>query len=185
MHLHCADQRHFVCSAIDRLEGELMSELENARLVRLLTKFNFINERPEFARDARWSETGDRYIIKLFRDHVFHQVDRQGKPVIDLTHVLSCLNKLDAGTEERILLVSRDEQSVLVVSYKDVKACVEAAFAYVPFSVSSFLRVLMMMCFAASSPVVEGAGFRLSRWTLSLSLHVSLRAFSPSRRPGK
>lgn len=111
-----------------------MSELENARLVRLLTKFGFINERPEFARDARWSETGDRYIVKLFRDYVFHQVDSQGRPVLDLTHVLSCLNKLDAGTDERILLVSRDEQSVLVVSYKDVKACVEAAFAYVSLS---------------------------------------------------
>jgi hypothetical protein len=29
------------------------------------------------------------------------------------------------------MLVSRDEQSVLVVSYKDVKACVASAFVYV------------------------------------------------------
>lgn len=34
-------------SATDRLENELLSELENARLVRLLCKFGFINERPE------------------------------------------------------------------------------------------------------------------------------------------
>jgi hypothetical protein len=34
-------------SGMDYLEGELMSELENARLVRLLAKFGFINERPE------------------------------------------------------------------------------------------------------------------------------------------
>ena len=33
---------------MDYLEGQLMSELENARLVRLLTKFGFINERPEY-----------------------------------------------------------------------------------------------------------------------------------------
>jgi len=39
--------------------------------------------------------------------------------------------KLDAGTDERIMLVSRDEQSVLVVSYKDVKACIASAFTYV------------------------------------------------------
>ncbi|VDC07257.1 unnamed protein product [Peniophora sp. CBMAI 1063] len=121
-------------NAIDHLESNLYSELENARLFRLLAKLSFINERPEFARDARWSETGDRYIVKLFRDYVFHQVDStqgqgEGRPVLDMTHVLSCLNKLDAGTEERMLLVSRDEQSVLVVSYRDVKACVEAAFA--------------------------------------------------------
>ncbi|KAH8084881.1 hypothetical protein BXZ70DRAFT_957367 [Cristinia sonorae] len=115
-------------NATDRLEGELMSELENGRLVRLLCKFGFINERPEFARDARWSETGDRYIIKLFRDYVFHQVDEHGRPVVNLSHVLTCLNKLDAGVDERIMLISRDEQSCLVVSYKEVKACVSSAF---------------------------------------------------------
>ena len=45
-----------------------------------------------------------------------------------MMHVLSCLNKLDAGTEERLMLVSRDEQSCLVVSYREVKACIESAF---------------------------------------------------------
>jgi len=34
-------------SAVDRLEDELMGELENARLVRIMAKFGFINERPE------------------------------------------------------------------------------------------------------------------------------------------
>ncbi|KAI0339058.1 hypothetical protein BDW22DRAFT_1409209 [Trametopsis cervina] len=115
-------------SATDRLESELMSELENGRLVRLLCKFGFINERPEFARDPRWSETGDRYIIKLFRDYVFHQVDEHGNPVVNLGHVLTCLNKLDAGVDERIMLVSRDEQSCLVVSYREIKSCIETAF---------------------------------------------------------
>jgi len=119
------DEAH---SSVNRLEAELMSELENGRLVRLLCKFGFINERPVFAREPRWSETGDRYIIKLFRDYVFHQVDENGNPVINLSHVLACLNKLDAGTDERIMLVSRDEQSCLVVSYKDVKTCIDAAF---------------------------------------------------------
>jgi hypothetical protein len=47
-----------------------------------------------FARDQRWSETGDRYIVKLFRDYVFHQVDEMGNPVLDLSHVLTCLNKV-------------------------------------------------------------------------------------------
>ncbi|KAF7326956.1 PAN2-PAN3 deadenylation complex subunit PAN3 [Mycena venus] len=116
-------------SAADTLENELMGELENARLVRLLCKFGFINERPEFAREPRWSETGDRYIIKLFRDYVFHQVDENGNPVVNLSHVLTCLSKLDAGTDERVMLISRDEQSCLVVSYKDIKSCVESAFS--------------------------------------------------------
>jgi len=115
-------------TAVDRVEGDLMSELENGRLFRLMCKLGFINERPEFAREPRWSETGDRYIIKLFRDYVFHQVDENGNPVLNMSHVLSCLNKLDIGVEERIMLVSRDEQSCLVVSYKEVKACVDSTF---------------------------------------------------------
>jgi hypothetical protein len=73
-----------------------------------------------FDHDPRWSETGDRYIVKLFRDHVFHSVDENGRPVVDLSHILTNLNKLDAGVEEKIMLTSRDEISCLVVSYREV-----------------------------------------------------------------
>ncbi|KAK6524857.1 PAB-dependent poly(A)-specific ribonuclease subunit 3 [Arthrobotrys megalospora] len=113
----------------DTLETQLGRELENGRLVRLLCKFGFINERPEFAHDRGWSETGDRYLIQLFRDYVFHQVDEAGNPVIDLVHVLSCLNKLDAGTDERIMLVSRDEQNCLIVSFRELKRAIESSFS--------------------------------------------------------
>lgn len=105
----------------DSLEAELVRELENGRLVRLLSKFGFINERPEFDHDRNWSETGERYFIKLFRDYVFHSVDEHGMPVVDMAHVLSCLNKLDAGVEEKVMLVSRDEQNCFIVSYKEVR----------------------------------------------------------------
>jgi len=104
----------------DHLEGYLSRELENARLVRLLIKMGFINERPEFDHNPQWHESGDRFLLKLFRDYVFHQVNDAGQPVVDLAHVLSCLNKLDAGTEERIMLVSRDEQACFIVTYKEV-----------------------------------------------------------------
>lgn len=55
---------------------------------------NFPKEKYRFARDYRWSETGDKYIVKLFRDYVFHSVDENGRPVISLTHVLTHLNKV-------------------------------------------------------------------------------------------
>ncbi|KAG0172981.1 PAB-dependent poly(A)-specific ribonuclease subunit 3 [Apophysomyces sp. BC1015] len=113
---------------MDTLESEFSKELENGRLMRLMCKMGFVNERPEFDMDTRWSETGDRYIIKLFRDYVFHQVDETGVPVVDMAHVLSCLNKLDAGVDEKIMLMSRDEQSCLIVSYKEVKNCIASAF---------------------------------------------------------
>ncbi|KAJ3069029.1 PAB-dependent poly(A)-specific ribonuclease subunit 3 [Podochytrium sp. JEL0797] len=100
-------------SANDGMEAEMMKELENGR----------------FDLDPSWSETGDRYLLKLFRDHVFHQVDEFGNPVVDVGHVVQCLNKLDAGVDERIMLMSRDEQSCLIVSYRELKQCVETSFA--------------------------------------------------------
>lgn len=83
---------------------------------------------PRFQKDPTWSETGDRYLLKLFRDHLFHQVTEAGAPWIDLSHIISCLNKLDAGVPEKISLTSRDEKSVLVVAYSDLKRCFENTF---------------------------------------------------------
>jgi PAB-dependent poly(A)-specific ribonuclease subunit 3 len=126
--------------AQDTLTVHLGKELESSRLVRLLIKLNMINERPELDASQNmpgssganpssvWAETGERYYLKLFRDYVFHQVDANGHPVTDLAHILDCLNKLDAGTDERIGLVSRDEQNVLIVSYREVKRALESAF---------------------------------------------------------
>ena len=47
-----------------------------------------------FELDPRWSDTGDRYILKLFRDYVFHSISVDGSPILDLSHVLTCLNKV-------------------------------------------------------------------------------------------
>uniref|UniRef100_A0A667XQH4 PAN2-PAN3 deadenylation complex subunit PAN3 n=1 Tax=Myripristis murdjan TaxID=586833 RepID=A0A667XQH4_9TELE len=112
----------------DVIEEDLAKEVQNGRLFRLLAKLGTINERPEFQKDPTWSETGDRYLLKLFRDHLFHQVTEAGTPWIDLSHIVSCLNKLDAGVPEKISLVSRDEKSVLVVTYSDLKRCFDSTF---------------------------------------------------------
>ena len=114
---------------IDTLSGELMKECENGRLLRLMIKMNMILERPELAGDARWAETADRYMISLFRDFVFHQVTETGAPLLDWGPVVEALNKVDAGVEEKIVLLSRDEASMLVVSYADVKRCLMSAYA--------------------------------------------------------
>ncbi|UPX16658.1 PAB-dependent poly(A)-specific ribonuclease subunit 3 [Ascochyta rabiei] len=126
--------------AQDALTNTLGRELESSRVVRLLVKLNMINERPELDGSQHvpgssaanpssgWAETGERYYLKLFRDYVFHQVDANGHPVTDLAHVLDCLNKLDAGADEKMMLTSRDEQNVLIVSYREVKRGLESAF---------------------------------------------------------
>ena len=75
-----------------------------------------------------WADSGDRYLLKLFRDFVFHQKSEDGRPDLDWGHVFESLNKLDAGVGEPMMLVSRDEKSVLVVSYKDIKQAVTSAY---------------------------------------------------------
>lgn len=112
----------------DVLENELAKELENGRLFKLLVKLATINERPELNMEPTWAETGDRYMLKLFRDYVFHQVAADGRPWLDMAHVVSCLNKLDSGSHDKICLMSRDEQSVLVVSYAELRQCLETSF---------------------------------------------------------
>ena len=112
----------------DTLNTELNRELENSRIVRLMTKLSCITERPEYNNDRQWSETGERLPIKFFRDYVFHQVDASGNPVLDLAHILACLNKLDAGSEEKILLTDRDENYCVVVTYKEMKRAIEVAW---------------------------------------------------------
>lgn len=52
--------------------------------------------------DPTWSETGDRYMLKLFRDYVFHQETEDGRPWLDMGHIVQCLNKLDAGAPEKV-----------------------------------------------------------------------------------
>jgi len=112
----------------DALERNLARECENGRLFRLVAKLGFINERPEFEMNASWSETGDRYLLKLFRDYIFHQTSPEGTPLLDYGHVVTVLNKLDVGSPELIVLMSRDEQSMLVVSYHDLRKCLEQTY---------------------------------------------------------
>lgn len=111
----------------DYLYNELTKEVDNGRLLRLLSKLGTINERPEHQLDPNWSETGDRYMLKLFRDYLFHQCDENGKPWLDLGHIISNLNKFDIGSPEKICLISRDAQNVIIVSFEELKRCFESA----------------------------------------------------------
>ena len=49
--------------------------LERSRLFRVLTKLSTVVDRAELNGDFSWSEYGDCYMLKLFRDYVFHQVN--------------------------------------------------------------------------------------------------------------
>ena len=65
-----------------------------------------------------------------------------GRPFLDMAHVITSLNRLDAGIPDKVVhhlvfaqnrlhpafqvcLMSRDELNVLVVSYAELKNCLE------------------------------------------------------------
>jgi len=113
---------------IDAQDELLGRECDNGRLLRSLMKLGYINERPAYESDPSWSETGDRYLLKLYRDFLFHQVNDEGRAVIDVAHVVDSLNRLDRGTSDRILLSSRDSASILLASYAQLRKAVNNAF---------------------------------------------------------
>ncbi|PIS57012.1 hypothetical protein CJI97_000035 [Candidozyma auris] len=108
----------------DFMESQLSSELENGRLFRLMTKIDLLVNLPEKER----TENGTFYVIKLFHQFIFNSYDEYGKPVVDLSRILVNLNKLDAGVDEKILLISAEEDSCIIVSYKEVKGIIESTF---------------------------------------------------------
>ena len=54
---------------LSRTERALSAEYESGRALRLLLKLGFINERPEFGPNRRWTQSGDCYLLTLFRDY--------------------------------------------------------------------------------------------------------------------
>jgi len=54
-----------------------------------------------------------------------------GAALLSWGHMIEALNKLDVGSPEKIVLLSRNEADMLVVSYADMKRCLESCFAEV------------------------------------------------------
>ena len=107
-----------------------------------MCKLGSVNERPHIAgsvsnHDQSWAESGDRFLIRMFRAYLFRQV-QDGQSWLELSHIVAALNKviilvnsklinytirsqLDVGSEEKVMLQSQDEQNVILVTYKDLK----------------------------------------------------------------
>ena len=96
---------------------------------RLLTKLGTVVDRTELNMETTWAETGDRsvqilmdlcygytsmfrYMLKLFRDYVFHQVMEDGRPFLDMAHVIACLNRLDAGIPDKVTAILETCQNI-------------------------------------------------------------------------
>ena len=70
------------------------SKKQKDRVFHHSIKYLFVISK-RFNGNIQWSETGDRYMLKLFRDYIFHQISQNGQPWIDLSHIIQCLNKVN------------------------------------------------------------------------------------------
>lgn len=111
----------------DNLTNLLFDEFENSRMLRLISLICFVTERngdDTHQGGGAWSETGDRYVVKLFRDYLFHRDDEtSGAAILDMANVIECLHRLDVGSQDQILLAARDNKSLIVASYEEVRRC--------------------------------------------------------------
>ncbi|KAM7541484.1 hypothetical protein Aperf_G00000042098 [Anoplocephala perfoliata] len=116
------------------LELFLQRESSNGRLLRLVCKLSSVVERQDIRTskypEPDWSETDDRYMLKLFRDYVFHQVDHAGAPYLDLAHIVQALNKVEAGSSELVCLSSRKANQVIIVSYSEIRDFLDKSFSH-------------------------------------------------------
>jgi PAB-dependent poly(A)-specific ribonuclease subunit 3 len=93
-----------------------MIELENGRLMRLMVKLGMITERRDQDTDPSWAETGDRYLLKLFRDWVFHRTTETGAPETNWGFIVEALNKVSRASTER----TRTQQVTTLYASEDV-----------------------------------------------------------------
>ena len=111
----------------DALLHEFAKESENGRLFRLVAKLAVVTGR-EVPVDADWRASADRELLSLFHQTVFHAVDADGVPVVDLAAMVSLLNKLDVGHEGRVLLSGAGDGALLLASFQEIKAVLETRF---------------------------------------------------------
>jgi hypothetical protein len=74
--LHCTKvvTLYQSCSIVPKLLHCIKVVYVEPRLFRVLTKLCTVVDRAELNGDYSWSDYGDCYMLKLFRDYVFHQV---------------------------------------------------------------------------------------------------------------
>ncbi|ORC88426.1 Pab1p-dependent poly(A) ribonuclease subunit [Trypanosoma theileri] len=121
----------------DYLMSQCAKEAHNGRLMRLMVKLNFVLESLHEVPDNN-TEAHNRYALRLFSQYVFNQVDEQHRTRLDWGHVFHCLNKLDCGSEELVQLISNEDgNTILVISYRDLRSSLESAFEQLQLQVTT------------------------------------------------
>lgn len=123
------DELDATYQCVDCYEGLASAEVGAGRLLRVMLHVSSALYGSEKQAGSVWSESGERYLLLLFMDYVFHQVDGSGLSILNYGHVIASLVKLDASDPEKILLVSRDGRTILASSYLEVRQALSQVYA--------------------------------------------------------
>ena len=85
-------------------------------------------------------------MLKLFRDYAFHQVMEDGRPFLDMAHVIACLNRLDAGIPDKV----RAQYIIAIIlepstNLREVAQCPEKALLEQLRSIKMLNRIFNMV----------------------------------------
>lgn len=64
-----------------------------------------------------WAETGDRYMLTLFRDYLYHQMSEDRRPWIDINQIIHSLNKLLDGSSEKVVVKKPNHRALISLYY--------------------------------------------------------------------
>lgn len=117
---------------LDRYESELEKQIDNDRLFRLLSKLSFaFNAASELSQSSNLnnSEITEVKILQLFQKFLFapsgnFPSSNFSAQVFPNGFLIENLNKLDAGIEEKVVLISNDKQTIISISFKELKRIV-------------------------------------------------------------
>ncbi|KAL2315929.1 PAN2-PAN3 deadenylation complex subunit pan3 [Schizosaccharomyces pombe] len=112
----------------EKMERKISDAFQHGRFFNILCKIMFIIDNNRASREYPIAREKEISLIYLLRDYLFHQIDEDECPVIDLYQVLNRLGKLDAGINQAIALISRDELDCVSVSYGELKAWLDNVY---------------------------------------------------------
>ena len=84
--------------------------MENGRLFRLMAKLGSVGSRPNHSgggpNDHSY-ENGDRFLVRMFSNFLFRQIDENGQPWLQISHIVAALNKVSEFWELPLFLKSK------------------------------------------------------------------------------
>ena len=92
--------------------------MENGRLFRLMAKLGSVGSRPNHSgggpNDHSY-ENGDRFLVRMFSNFLFRQIDENGQPWLQISHIVAGLNKVSEFLELPLFLKSKKDPLIFSV----------------------------------------------------------------------